>query len=321
MNGPSLLHPEELEALHRDVRFFQSRHGNRLSYHDFGDPDGEPILFFHGTGTHVHALQLHRPAQHYGLRIIVADRPGVAQSEFRRGWTLLEFAEDMADLLDHLRIATAGAVGVSGGGPSLLATAYRFPERLRYVVSLACVMPVPPEPRYQQDIGLSIRIMAALGRHLPLEVFRLPYSLLGFLQTRMKSPEAFARLFASSLSEADQALFRDSDFQYQFMRDFQELFRHGSRGPAYDVQNFHKPWGFDLADITLPIDAVHGDEDRIVPPVFSDYLKEHAREVRLEILPGEGHLCHTGKGFDTLRRVVAWHHPDRLKSEDIGQNP
>lgn len=100
------------------------------------------------------------------------------------------------------------------------------------------------------------------------------------------------------------------------MRDFQELFRHGLRGPAYDVQNFHKPWGFDLADITLPIDAVHGDEDRILPPVFSEYLKEHAREVRLEILPGEGHLCHTVKGFDTIRRIVARHHPDKLKSED-----
>jgi pimeloyl-ACP methyl ester carboxylesterase len=318
MNVSSLLPPKELEALHGDVCFFQSRYGNRLAYHDFGDPQGEPILFFHGAGTHVHVLQLHRPAVHYGLRIIVVDRPGVAQSEFRRGWTLLEFAQDMVDLLDHLGIAVTGAVGVSGGGPSLLATAHRFPERLRYVVSLACVMPVPPERRYHQNIGITVRILGRLGRHLPLELFRLPYSLLGFLQTRLKSPEAFARLFASSLSEADQALFREPDFQYQFMRDFQELFRNGSRGPAYDVQNFHKPWGFDLSDIILPIDAVHGDEDRIVPPVFSEYLKEHARQVRLEILPGEGHLCHTGKGFETLRRIVAWHHPDKLKPEDSG---
>lgn len=72
------MHPEELEGLHQDVRFFQSRHGNRLAYHDLGDPEGEPILFFHGAGTHVHALQLHRPARHYGLRIIAEKQRSAA---------------------------------------------------------------------------------------------------------------------------------------------------------------------------------------------------------------------------------------------------
>lgn len=89
-----------------------------------------------------------------------------------------------------------------------------------------------PEPRmlgYAAGTGRSVRIITTVGMHLPLSVFRLPYALLGVLQTHLKSPRSFARLFASSLSEADRAVFRLPGYPYLVMRDFQETFR---RWPA-----------------------------------------------------------------------------------------
>ncbi len=80
---------------------------------------------------------------------------------------------------------------------------------------------------WKNQIG--VRIITTVGMHLPLSVFRLPYALLGVLQTHLKSPRSFARLFASSLSEADRAVFRLPGYPYLVMRDFQETFR---RWPA-----------------------------------------------------------------------------------------
>lgn len=300
----TLISASELEALESQTRFLSTGNGHRLSFHEYGDPTGRPVLFFHGTGSHVHGMLLHKPACELGFRIIAPDRPGIGQSSFRPGWTLLDYADAMDELCTSLGLATVDAIGVSGGGPTLMAMAYRYPERLSQILALACVMPVMNDPRYAEGVGRSVRIIATLGRTLPLPLFRLPYAALGALQTLFRSPRSFARLFASSLSEGDRALFRQPNYQHLFMRDFQETFRQGSKGPAYDVQTFHKPWGFDLSGIPGEILCHHGTEDRIVPLSHSEYLQQTARHVRLVRRPGLGHLELLADGHAVLAALV-----------------
>ena len=84
-------------------------------------------------------------------------------------------------------------------------------------------------------------------------------------------------MFDSSLCPADKELFSVPDFQYLFMRDFQELFRNGAGGPAYDAQTVYREWGFNLSDIDIHIEVFQGAADRFIPPRFSEFL---ARKVR-----------------------------------------
>ena len=301
----SLIDASELESLESQWDSFTSRQGRTLAIHQYGDLQGRPVLFFHGTGSHVHGMLLHKPAQQLGFRIIAPDRPGIGRSPFRAGWTLLELAEDLNELCEWLGLGVVDAIGVSGGGPSLMAMAHAFPDRLNRILALACVMPVMDDPRYAVGVGRSVRWMAAMGRRLPLPLFRLPYSLLGLLQTRLKSPQAFERLFASSLSEDDRALFRHPDYANLFMRDFQEAFRQGSRGSAYDVQTFHKPWGFEIQNITKAIKVIHGTEDRIVPISHSEYLEQTAPNVRFLHRPGIGHLGLLADGKFVMETLTA----------------
>ena len=294
---------QELDELENHVRFHKTRHGTRLAIHEYGDPKGRPIIFYHGTGSHVHVMLLHKPGLEYGFRIIVPDRPGVAQSDFRRGWTILDYAQDMADLADDLGIGSFGAMGISGAGPTLMASAFAIPERLHFVVDLACALQVYSDPAMTKYLGTMDRIYARLGIRLPLAVFKIPFSLLGFMQTVMKSPKSFAKMFDSSLCPADRELFKLPDFQYLFMRDFQELFRQGSNGPAYDAQTVYKDWGFSLSDINIPIEVFHGTEDKFVPPQFSDYLFKHAKKVHINPVAGQGHFYHLAYGYQTLKKV------------------
>jgi pimeloyl-ACP methyl ester carboxylesterase len=302
-NPMSILTMDEIEDLEKAVRFHETRHGIRIAFHEYGDPAGHPLFFYHGTGSHVHGMLLHKPALKYGFRIIAPDRPGVARSDFRPGWTVLEYARDMADLADSLGIDTFGAVGISGGGPTLMASAFLIPHRLRCVVDLACAMPLYSNPEMAGHLGTMDRFYAKLGTGLPLFIFKVPFSLLGMLQKVMKSPQSFAKMFDSSLCPADKEIFELPDFQYLFMRDFQELFRHGAEGPAHDAQTVYKAWGFNLSDIDIHIEVFHGSADLFVPPKFSEYLANTAKDVRINSIEGQGHFYHVAYGYDTLEKV------------------
>lgn len=310
-NELSILSKNEIEELEKKVQFHKTRLGTNIAFHEYGDLKGRPIFFYHGTGSHMHGMLLHKPGLRYGFRIIAPDRPGVAQSDFRAGWTILEYARDMADLADHLGIASFGAIGLSGGGPTLMASAFAIPERLHCVVDLACGMPVYADPEMVKHLGTMDRFYAKLGVRLPLALFKIPFSLLGIMQRIMKSPKSFAKMFDSSLCIADKELFKLPDMQYLFMRDFQELFRHGARGPAYDAQTVYKQWGFKLSDIEIHIEVFHGAADKFIPPKFSEYLAKNAKNVRINMLVGQGHFYHLAYGYQMLKKVAEIFYADQ----------
>lgn len=109
-------------------------------------------------------------------------------------------------------------------------------------------------------------------------------------------------MFDSSLCHADKELFKQPDLQYLLMRDFQELFRHGSKGPAYDAQTVYKSWGFNLSDIH--IEVFQGTADKFIPAKFSEYLAKNAKNVRLNLLEGQGHFYHLAYGYQMLKKVA-----------------
>jgi pimeloyl-ACP methyl ester carboxylesterase len=299
----SAITKDELEGLEKRIQFHTARSGARLAYHEYGDPDGRPVIFYHGTGSHVHGMLLHKPGLELGFRIIAPDRPGVAQSDFRPGWTVLDYAQDIAGLADSLGIDKFGAIGISGAGPSLMASALSIPERLVCVVDLACAMPVYADPEMAAYLGATDRLYARLGTRLPLSLFRIPFSILGMTQKLIKSPKSFAKMFDSSLCPADKELFKIPELQYLLMRDFQELFRNGSKGPAYDAQTVYRDWGFSLSDIKVHVEIFQGTADIFIPQRFSEYLNRKAKDSTLNLIEGQGHFYHLAFGYQMLEKV------------------
>jgi pimeloyl-ACP methyl ester carboxylesterase len=303
-----IIKPAELEELNKRAGFFKAKSGYRTAYYEYGDPDGRPVIFYHGTGSHVHVMLIHNAALKYSFRIIVPDRPGVCLSDFKPGWTLLDYTRDISDLADYLGVKKFGAIGISGGGPSLMATAFSIPDRLDFVVDLACAMPLYRDREMIKYLGTMDRFYARIGAQLPLWLFKIPFSILGLQQKLLKNPKMFARMMSSSMCASDGLLFEHPDLQYLFMRDFQELFRQGAKGPSYDAQLVYRDWGFRLEDIKTHIEVFHGTDDKWVPFVFSEYLAKTAADVRLNPIKGEGHFCHlvyADNLMSTIRKLFA----------------
>jgi pimeloyl-ACP methyl ester carboxylesterase len=67
-----------------DVNRITLRDGRTLAYAEYGDPDGKPVFYFHGTpGSRLEHHPDDAIARERGVRIITADRPGYGHSDFQ----------------------------------------------------------------------------------------------------------------------------------------------------------------------------------------------------------------------------------------------
>jgi pimeloyl-ACP methyl ester carboxylesterase len=107
--------------------------GFRMYYEVRGE--GEPLLLLHGGMGIGRDWQYVFPADPEGYRVIVPDLRGHGRSTDPAGtFTFRQCARDVEALLDHLKIPTAKAIGMSMGAKTLLHMASAHPERLEAVV-------------------------------------------------------------------------------------------------------------------------------------------------------------------------------------------
>src|SRR5438270_6640061 len=115
--------------------------GRRLAFAEFGDLDGRPVFFFHGTPGNRQAAYLEEWGNAFNIHFFVPERPGFGRSSFQRDRRLLDWPRDVDAMLNHLGLSRVTVFGVSGGGPYALACAYAIPDRLE---SAICVSGVGP---------------------------------------------------------------------------------------------------------------------------------------------------------------------------------
>lgn len=76
-----------------------------------------------------------------------------------------------------------------------------------------------------------------------------------------------------------------------------------------DARVHYADWGFRIAEIGLPIDAFHGDHDRLVPFAFGEHLAAHAPRASLHRIIAKGHLFpamaeYQRRIFETARSLL-----------------
>jgi hypothetical protein len=112
------------------MKTMQLADGRTLAYEDYGDPDGQPVVFTHGFGD---SRLIRNPddalTASLGVRVIAPDQPGVGGSSPKPGRKMIDWGPDVQELADHLGIDEFAVAGHSGGGPHTLAIAYHLPDR------------------------------------------------------------------------------------------------------------------------------------------------------------------------------------------------
>src|SRR5690606_5593036 len=107
--------------------------GRSVRVRDAGDPDGAPIIYFHGTpGSRLDVCFGDEAAIHARVRVISFDRPGYGRSN-PAAYDLESVARDALQIATDLGVDRFAALGWSGGGPFALATAAYGGDRVSAV--------------------------------------------------------------------------------------------------------------------------------------------------------------------------------------------
>jgi pimeloyl-ACP methyl ester carboxylesterase len=53
---------------------------------------------------------------------------------------------------------------------------------------------------------------------------------------------------------------------------------------------FVAPWGFDPAQVGVPVLFLHGGQDRVVPCTHGEWLARRCRSAEMRLRPEEGHV-------------------------------
>jgi len=268
------MHREKGYSVAMNELKFLDLHGDQLAYRDNGD--GEVLLLIHGMAGSSDTWRSVIPQLSKNFRVIAPDLLGHGESaKPRSDYSLGAFAVLLRDFLDELGVSQATVVGHSLGGGVAMQFVYQHPD---YVQRLVLISSGGLGP----DVGLVLRLLSAPGAELvlpiiaPKPVLTVGNKLRSWLRAAgIQSPRG-AELWSaySSLSDAET--------RQSFLKTLRSVVDY--RGQAVSALNRLR-----LRE-GLPIMAIWGDQDTIIPVDHAYAAHEARTDSRLEILPNVGHF-------------------------------
>lgn len=279
------------------------RDGRRLSFAEYGSPRGAAIVWMHGTpgARRQIPLEVRASAQDNDVRIIGVDRPGIGSSTPHLYPSIGDWTGDLELLMDALAIDTCRLIGLSGGGPYVLAAGARLPQRVHGVGVLGGVAPTTgPDAAGGGIIQLAVHLAPFL------RVARVPLGVALTQAIRLVKPFAGAGLdlYAAFQPPGDKNLLARPEFKAMFLDDLLNGSRFQTSAPINDLLLFTRHWGFDLADVSVPVRWWHGDDDHIVPFRHGRHVVDLLPDATLTTIDGESHLGGLGIAEDVITTLM-----------------
>jgi pimeloyl-ACP methyl ester carboxylesterase len=254
--------------------------GRRLAFAEYGDPHGVPVISLHGTpGGALLGRIRHDAWTRQGLRVITPERPGYGESDPAPGRIVRSCADDVVALLDALNLERVFVMGGSGGGPHALGVAAAAPHRVRAVGVLVGAAPLLPE-EVSLQVEVNQRIHAALGDMERLRAVVGPvrdaFVERGIEQVLQDAPVSDKAQWATVAETMNAAI--------------GSALAPGIEGMVDDfVALWGSPWGFDPADVTVPVLWASGAADRNVPLAAALRVVDQLPDCRLVVWDHVGH--------------------------------
>jgi pimeloyl-ACP methyl ester carboxylesterase len=255
--------------------------GRRLNWHEFGDPDGAPVIYTAGTPVSgLGGASYDEAARAAGLRWISPDKPGYGASGYHRKRTLISWGDDLAALAGHLGLDQFSLAGESGGGPFTLAAAWKLAGRAGAVALIATGGPFSPAER--AAMKADNRVMTWFAMNAPvLNTIRI-----WAMRRTVVSPARRERALRSDLAATPPGTHADVRIEFEAVAD---ALRPGTRATVQELTLNKQPWPFPLSEVTVPVHLWHGALDRNAPPAFARRLAGELPDATLHLSESSGH--------------------------------
>ncbi len=260
--------------------------GRTLEYAEYGDPQGEPIIFLHSL---LHSRKRMHPFYSYtekcGIRIIAPERPGFGHSHVQPEHSLLAYAKDIHQLANKLGLQCFDIVGDGTGGPFALACAAELGDLIRNTALISCM----PDATFDEFEGLIPfeRMLLSMCKATPAS-FHLSFGRI-MIKGMQKKPEKYYDRMYEYLADADQRIVSMPEKRDIFMESINNSFPNLTQ-PFIDDYLFRlKRWDFKPQDIQNKIHLWHGTENKIISIKSAVKLASMLPNCQAHFLDGQGH--------------------------------
>lgn len=288
--------------------FWEHAPGKLLAWNEYGDPQGDPVFYYHGwPSSRLQARLAHHLAADRKLRLIAMDRPGMGKSTLIPNRHLNDWPELMERFADHLGITKFSQLGVSGGAPYVLACAAKIPHRLTASTVLAGMVPIPLTSLGTGGLHPLYRAMIPFRKSPPM-IFTGLFGIAS-AATRTSPHKLPVSLMIRSLAEQDRILLHHSSDVWEVATtSFSEGVSSGGKGIMTDAEIYFQKPDFSPSEITHPIHYWHGGDDKNIPQNLVEDLTKSMPLANLEIAPKLGHFSlaihRAPQALDYLRKCA-----------------
>jgi len=272
----------------------QLRDGRTLGYAEYGSSDGVPILYFTGgNSSRFEGEWFENAAKKKRVRLIVPDRPGFGLSTFQPERQLLDWSNDVIELTNALLIDSFSIFGLSGGGPHVLATIYKIPEKIKKAAIVSGTAP-PEMPDKFNGMWPPVKIIFMTAKNMPTVNRFLLKQMAGFYGNE----EQMQKRMKQALPLPDVELIeRNPEVIKIFAGAAKESHRNGIDGDAWEWRLYVNDWGFPISDINHEVKLWYGIHDQQVPIGMGRYLAR--------VLPNAGLIeVEDGGHFSTINNYI-----------------
>lgn len=201
---------------------------------------------------------------------------------------MADWPSDVVELADALEIERFAVVGVSAGGTYAAACGALIPSRLTAVGIVSCralgQYNVAERPGSVEEWTSEERAQYDLAQKDPSAAADLANAeLAGWIADVLDHPESLHE--ALSKAEGDRWFFADSDRVATFDAHIREAWRQGQDAIRWELVDVFQPWGFRLAEISIPTHIWHGAQDHRVKQEYIDFTGSTIPNSRVVVWP------------------------------------
>lgn len=237
-------------------QIMQYKNGNVLSYTEFGDKNGFPILIQHGLIASITDDHLFDRLAATGARLISIARPGYGESSPYVMVNIGEWGDNVSILVDTLGLAQVDVLGMSSGAPYSYAIGAKRPAQVRNIFIFS---------------GTPVLYDEAVLSFWPYPVDK--HASLAELQKL-----AF-ELFFANLTKDDLA-----------KEDIKDSMSNNCFGIAQDLKLRCLDWGFKLSSLKANVFMRHSQADNSVPFITAEMTSKLIPNCHFEARGNEAHF-------------------------------
>jgi len=255
----------------KQIALYQN--GNSLSYAEYGDKNGYPILIQHGLIASITDYSLFQRLIELGTHLICIARPGYGESSPYIMSNIAEWADIVSVLIDGLKLSHFDILGMSSGAPYSYSIGYKFPDKVRNIFIFSGI------PALYEEKILSFWPYGVNKNANIAEMEKLAYE-----------------LFFSNLSEEDLT-----------KNDIKDSMMNNCFGIAQDLKLRCMDWGFRLSDVTENVYMRHSRADNAVPFITAEMTSKLLPNCKFEIRENDVHFSNEILD-DFIRTVMTGHY-------------